>query len=107
MASEENRERNEEFERRVLAVLRDQFETMEEWSPNGYEFSEFVITATYWSAPEPDAELHPWYGGPYPGWWLTQWTRGSNVSLNVQKVMLDAAAGHYQSLIDESDDDDD
>ena len=48
--------------------------TMARSTRNGYEFAEFVITATYWSAPEPDAEMKPWYGGPYPGWWPYQWT---------------------------------
>lgn len=80
MASEENRERNEEFERRVLALIREQLEVMGTSFPGGYEFADFVITCRFYSAPAPGTTMEPWYGGPYPGWLQEIWTIGSSTS---------------------------
>ncbi len=83
MASEENRERHEEFERRVLALIREQLEVMERKFPGGYEFGDFVITCRFYSAPLPGTSMEPWYGGPYPGWLQEIWTVGSSTSWDV------------------------
>jgi len=46
--------------------------------PNGWEISDFVVTARGYVAPEPDAPIDSWAGGPYPGWGMVAWTRGSS-----------------------------
>lgn len=101
MASEENRERNEEFERRVVAIIRDQFETMAEDFPHGYEFADFVITCRFYAAPAPDDSMEPWYGGPYPGWVQNGWTRGSSTSWPVDIALIAEASEHLQRRFDE------
>jgi hypothetical protein len=71
-------EQREEFERRLLALVRSRLDTMDEDYPHGWEITDFVITARYYYAPEPDTPLDPWDGGPYPGWAMNGWTRGSS-----------------------------
>jgi hypothetical protein len=102
MASDENRERNEEFERRVVAMLRDQCKQLEEDHPDGYEFADFVITVRFYHAPEPDRSMHPWYGGPYPGWIESAFTRGSSTSWPVDIALVTDALRHLQQRLDEN-----
>ena len=56
----------EDFERRLLALVRDQMDNMDSGYPNGWEITEFVVTARYYTH-HPEDELTPWDGGPYPG----------------------------------------
>ena len=106
MASEEHRERNEEFERRVVALIRDQLEAMGEDFPDGYEFADFVITCRFYAAPAPDASMQPWYGGPYPGWVQNAWTRGSSTSWPVDISLVEAALEHLLQVSDEDEEQD-
>ena len=45
------RDQREEFERRVLALIRDQLDYMDEDNAEGYEIGDFVISCRYWGAP--------------------------------------------------------
>jgi hypothetical protein len=92
----------DEFERRVLALVRDQLDHMDENNPDGYEFGDFVITCRYWAAPEPGSTLHPWDGGPYPGWWVNAWTRGSSRSYWLDAELLQDALESVQQRADEA-----
>jgi hypothetical protein len=71
-------EQREEFERRLLALVRYRMDGMDEDYPDGWEISEFVITARYHTAPQPGTTLDPWAGGPYPGWGMNGFTLGSS-----------------------------
>jgi len=71
------KEQREDFERRLLALVRDQLDILDRDYADGWEISEFVITARTYSAPEPGTPLNAWAGGPYPGWEIFGWTRGS------------------------------
>ena len=71
-------EQREEFERRLLALVRLELDAMDEDYPHGWEISDFVITARTHYAPEPGTPLDPWAGGPYPGWYVSAWTRGTS-----------------------------
>jgi hypothetical protein len=73
-------DQREEFERRLLALVRNQMDYLDEDYPNGWEITEFVVTARYHTAPEPEAPRYPWEGGPYPGWMINGWTRGSSLA---------------------------
>jgi hypothetical protein len=81
----------EEFERRVLALLRRQLDVMDEVSPGAYELGDFVLAGRYWFAPEPDTQLHPWDGGPYPGWNMDVWVAGSSPADWVDAELLERA----------------
>lgn len=81
----------EELERRVLALLRRQLDVMDELSPDAYELGDFVLAGRYWFAPEPDAELNPWDGGPYPGWNMDVWVAGSSPADWIDQELLERA----------------
>jgi hypothetical protein len=66
-----------EFERRLLALARDQLDILDRDFSDGWEIADFVLTARFYGAPEPGEPLDAWEGGPYPGWFVSQWTRGS------------------------------
>ena len=71
-------EQREEFERRLLALVRSQMDISDRNHPEGWEISDFIVTARIHYAPEPGTPLEPWAGGPYPGWNINAWTRGSS-----------------------------
>ena len=84
-------EQREEFERRILALVRRQLDFMDDDYPHGYEIGDFVITWRFHSAPEPGAALMPWHGGPYPGWDVGGYTSGSSTSYLIdEEILLDA-----------------
>ena len=60
----------EEFERRLLALVRDFLDMNDEDSPEGYEIEDFMVLYHIRYAPADEADLNPWDGGSRPGWWL-------------------------------------
>jgi hypothetical protein len=71
-------EQREDFERRLLALVRSQLDSSDERYPDGWVITDFVVTARGYFAPEPGTSLDPWAGGAYPGWGIQAWTRGSS-----------------------------
>jgi len=49
----------EEFERRLLALVRSQMDISDRDHPHGWEISDFIVTARIHYAPEPEARLQP------------------------------------------------
>ena len=85
------KEQRDEFERRLLALVRHQLDELDEDYPDGWEISEFVLTARFYWAPEPGTPLDPWEGGTYPGWRMNAWTGGSSTSyLHDAELLSDA-----------------
>ena len=78
----------EDFERRLLALVRDKLEELEEDYPDGYEVGDFLVTFDFFSAPEPDAPLYPWEGGRYAGWYPNGMTFGSSRSWFIDERLL-------------------
>jgi|KBSMisStandDraft_5_1062788.scaffolds.fasta_scaffold804357_1 hypothetical protein len=60
----------EQFERRLLALVRDYLNETDEEFPEGYEIEDFIVLYQVRFAPPEDQDLQPWHGGPNPGWWL-------------------------------------
>jgi hypothetical protein len=81
----------EEFERRLLALVRYKIEQLDEDYPNGYEVGEFLITFDYFSAPEADTELYPWEDGRFAGWHPNGMTFGSSRSWFIDERLLNDA----------------
>jgi hypothetical protein len=87
MAGDESRSRREEFERRVLALVRSRLDRMDEHDP-GWQITEFVITWEYFRPPDEDEKVSAWAGGPFPGWHRYTWTVGSSTQNWVDEVLL-------------------
>src|SRR4051812_8750812 len=66
-----------EFERRLLALVRDQLDWNDQAHPEGWEIADFVITCRFYVAPDPEGDRSPWEGGFYGGWIPNQFTAGS------------------------------
>jgi hypothetical protein len=79
----------EEFERRVVALIRNQLEDMEKEHP-GYEIGDFVLTFEFFDPPllDPGEELGAWVGGRYGGWWPNGQTFGSSSSWYVDRRLV-------------------
>jgi hypothetical protein len=95
------RDYREDFERRLLALVRDHFDWVDEEYPDGYEIGDFVLTWHHYQAPDPNEPLKPWYGGPYPGWATGQTTLGSSPFLYEDEVLLDLALGFIRDRLEE------
>jgi hypothetical protein len=95
------RENRDEFERRLLALLRSQLDILDRDWPNGWDVTDFVVTVRFYTAPEPGAPLDPWAGGPYPGWMANAFTRGSSTSYFVDAELLQAALDYTRDRIDD------
>jgi hypothetical protein len=77
----------EDFERRVLALIRHELSGMEEDEP-GYEIGDFVLTFEYSVPPDHDVEIYPWAGGRYAGWWPNAMTFGSGINYRVDRALV-------------------
>jgi hypothetical protein len=91
----------EEFERRLLAMVRDQLEVLDRDWPHGWEITDFVVTTRFYGAREPEPSVEAWEGGPYPGWEPFGWTRGSSPSYDHDAELLQAALRHTHARIDQ------
>jgi hypothetical protein len=80
-------QQHEDFERRVLALMRYMLENMAENNP-GYEVGDFVLTFEYFTPPGPDEELDPWEGGRYAGWWPNGKTIGSGINYGIDRRLV-------------------
>jgi hypothetical protein len=84
-------EQREDFERRLLALVRSQMDQTDERYPDGWVITDFVVTARGYVEPDPDAAVHPWAGGPYPGWPMHAWTVGSSPEYQIDLELLRSA----------------
>ena len=83
-------EQRDDFERRLLALVRDQLDELDrDWS-DGWEITDFVVTARFYAAPAEGEQLAAWEGGPYPGWSVNGFTRGSAAAYFVDAELLQA-----------------
>jgi hypothetical protein len=80
----------EEFERRLLALVRDYLDNADEIHPDGFEIEDFIVLYAVRVAPSADDELQPWDGGDYPGWWRKLSVSSSTGSTWQDEAMLDA-----------------
>ena len=99
-------EHRDDFERRLLARVRHELDQMDEAYEDGYEIGDYVLTFQFFVAPEPDEELHPWAGGPYPGWWPTAVTIGSSPSYWIDEQMLRDSLRYTRAQLQEVEEDD-
>ena len=103
-----------EFERRLLALVRDYMDEADERYPAGYEIGDFVVLYELYERVADDAPLKPWTGGVRAGfespvvgfssthtaWWLDEaWFAEALASVRARRG--DAAPGW-----DATDDDD-
>jgi hypothetical protein len=95
----------EDFERRLLALVRDHLDWVDEAFPDGYDIGDFVITWEHFHAPSADTALMPWHGGPYPGWMTGGTTLGSSVAYGTDERLLEKALEHIRDLIAEGEED--
>ena len=104
-----SKDQREDFERRLLALVRNQMDSWDERFPDGWEITDFVVTARGFLAPDPGGSINPWAGGPYPGWYVNGWTRGSSPSWLVDVELLQDALDYTtrQQNRDASDESDD
>ena len=58
----------EDFERRLLALVRDYMDWLDEKHPDGWEIGDFLIAYDVRTAPTADTELRPWEHPRYTGW---------------------------------------
>jgi hypothetical protein len=79
----------EDFERRLLALVRNEMDGIDEDHPHGWEITDFVVTARYYGAPKEAVELFPWDGGPYPGWQVNGFTCGSSPAFFLDAQLLE------------------
>jgi len=93
----------EDFERRLLALVRDKIEQLDEDYPNGYEVGDFLVTFDFFSAPDADTELYPWEGGRYAGWHPNGMTFGSSRSWFIDERLLYDALAFVKGKKDEAD----
>ena len=90
-----------DFERRLLALIRHHLDWADKEHPHGYEIGDFVITWEHFEAPNPEDELDPWEGGPYPGWWPGRTTLGSSRSYYIDENLLEKALNHIRERLEE------
>ena len=60
----------EQFERRLLALVRDYLREADEEFPEGYEIEDFIVLYQVRYGPSENEDLQPWHGGARPGSWL-------------------------------------
>jgi len=58
----------EEFERRLLALVRNYMDEADELYPDGYEIGDFMVLYELIRRVAPDEALEAWSGGPRAGW---------------------------------------
>jgi hypothetical protein len=58
----------EEFERRLLALVREYLSEADELYPGGYEIDHFIVLYQLRIAPLRGEDLTVWDGGAHPGW---------------------------------------
>jgi hypothetical protein len=58
----------EDFERRLLALVRNYMDEVDGLYPDGYEIGDFMVLYELIRQVPPDAALEPWSGGPRAGW---------------------------------------
>jgi hypothetical protein len=58
----------EDFERRLLALVRNYMDEADELYPEGYEIGDFMVLYELIRRVPPDEALEPWSGGPRAGW---------------------------------------
>ena len=95
----------EDLERRLLALVRNHLDWVDEEYPHGYEVVDFVITWEHFYAPTPDTPLEPWEGGPYPGWVAGAATLGSSTTFRTDERLLEGALEHIRERMQEGDED--
>src|SRR6266849_758979 len=93
----------EDFERRLLALVRYKIEQLDEDYPSGYEVGDFLVTFDFFSAPEADTELYPWEGGRYAGWQPNGMTIGSSRSWFIDERLLHDALDFVKAQKAEAD----
>ena len=83
----------EEFERRLLALVRDYFDDADENEvfEDGYDVSEVIVIFNIVEPPPSDEPLDAWHGGPHQGWrsWVG-WTSTLHPDW-MKKAMLEQA----------------
>jgi hypothetical protein len=104
VASGDSEAQRQEFERRVLALVRYNLDGLDEVYPQGWEITDFVIIGRTYLAPEPDDDPKPWYGGPFPGWWQGGLTLGSSPSFYVDEDLLEESLEYVRNRLAEVDD---
>jgi hypothetical protein len=60
----------EQFERRLLSLVRDYLSETDEEFPEGYEIEDFIVLYQVRFGPPESQDLKPWHGGARPGSWL-------------------------------------
>jgi hypothetical protein len=58
----------EEFERRLLALVRDYMNAADELYPEGYDIGDFMVFFEVFTRVPDTEQLDPWSGGPRAGW---------------------------------------
>ena len=58
----------EDFERRLLALVRNYMDEADELYPDGYEIGDCMVLYELIRRVPPDEPLDPWSGGPRSGW---------------------------------------
>jgi hypothetical protein len=58
----------EEFERRLLALVRSYMDKADELYAEGYEIGDFIVLYEIFTREEDSERLPPWSGGPRAGW---------------------------------------
>jgi hypothetical protein len=111
VASGDSEAQRQEFERRLLALVRWKFDRLDEDFPEGWEITEFVVCGRFYTAPEPDDDPKPWYGGPFPGWGQNGFTLGSSTTFWFDEDLLEESLQYTRNrqaeLEADHDDDDD
>jgi hypothetical protein len=107
VASGDSEAQRQEFERRVLALVRWKLDHLDEENPQGWEITDFIIIGRTYSAPEPDDDPKPWYGGPFPGWWQNGFTLGSSTSFHFDEELLEESLEYVRNRLAEVDDEED
>jgi hypothetical protein len=107
----------EEFERRLLALVRDYLRNADENEiyNDGYEIPDFTVVLNIHDPPRPESALDPWDGGPKPGWgqyvaWTTtmrtDWLREATLEEALQMFRSQAGSDGLGGDGDEDADDD-
>ena len=58
----------EDFERRLLALVRSYMDDADGLYPGGYEIGDFMVLYELIREVPPEESLEPWSGGPRAGW---------------------------------------
>jgi hypothetical protein len=93
----------EEFERRLLALVRDYMDGADRLYPGGYEIEDFIVVYQLRSAPDPDESLEPWDGGTRPGSSFRISVSASTKTWSHDEAMLAEALRSTRKLRDERD----